>query len=123
MFPLDPRGLGVLEDNKFMEQEIDVEGYDMTSDTRDDLQTSKADSTGVEPASPPAIHDGLSTLSQTVSYPCRRYKVKDLSRLWQYRNGFSPPAEKMKVKPSKQNGEKQTGEKQNVTKQNGANNL
>lgn len=83
-----------------MEMEIDINLEDLSEEGREELTASLAQSASARvqshiayvgdansPISP--VGRRLSVLGDD-SHPTRSLKVKDFSRLWQYRNGGSP---------------------------------
>ena len=97
MFPLD-ENQRCAETNDFMEMEVDVKIEDLCMEGREELGDSLSyhglQRVGMayvadenSPISP--VHRSLSLLGD-YEHPPRPLKVKDFSRLWQYRNGGSP---------------------------------
>lgn len=101
MFPLDKEHNRALDTSPFMEMEMDLSSSDEQDVAREGLESSFLCSSGLaegvdtlvtdvnSPISP-VIHRS-STSSDSNGQMERRWKVKDFSRLWQYRNGASPP--------------------------------
>lgn len=106
MFPLDSKGR-CAETNDFMEMEVDVRLENLCKEGREELADSLSHSGSGgrgskiayvgdvnSPISP--VHRALSLLGDA-THTARALKVKDFSRLWQYRNGGSPEDEEDKV--------------------------
>jgi hypothetical protein len=97
MFPLDmtPNGHGVLEDNPFMDAEVQIaespENNDLQMQTQETVASdagSPAPNVTVRNLTFPLPHSSFSLLSP-ITRPSTN-KVSHYSRLWQYRNGRSP---------------------------------
>lgn len=99
MFPLGRDGR-CLDKNEFMEMEVDVNLEDLSAEGREDLMNSLAQGASANLQSHIAyvgdINSPISPVHRTLSllrddgHPTRPLKIKDFSRLWQYRNGGSP---------------------------------
>jgi len=99
MFPLG-KDMRCLDKNEFMEMEVDVNLENLFGEGREELMTSLAQGASTEVQSRIAyvgdVNSPISPVCRTLSLlgddnrPPRALKVKDFSRLWQYRNGGSP---------------------------------
>jgi len=99
MFPLG-KDKRCLDKNDFMEMEVDVNLENLSVEGREELMTSLANGASANIQSHIAyvgdVNSPISPVSRTLSllgdddHPPRPLKVKDFSRLWQYRNGGSP---------------------------------
>lgn len=103
MFPLDLKGR-CAEKNDFMEMEVDVKLENLSAEGREELTDSLSHAGSGKRGSKIAyvgdVNSPISPVHRTLSllgdatHPARALKVKDFSRLWQYRNGGSPEDEK-----------------------------
>ena len=99
MFPLgkDDR---CLDKSEFMEMDVDVKLENLSEEGREELMNSLAQGASAKLQRQIAyvgdVNSPISPVRRTLSllgddnHPTRSLKVKDFSRLWQYRNGGSP---------------------------------
>lgn len=100
MFPLDSRpGVGAAETNAFMEMEIKVGGNDEVQNAREALEVCVSnaelvvDEVAVVRDLSSPVTPLVATFAESEVEEKRTLRVRDLSRLWAYRNGQSPREE------------------------------
>lgn len=106
MFPLDSEER-CAETNDFMEMEVDVKLENLCKEGREKLEDSLSLNRSARRDSKIAyvgdVNSPISPVHRTLSlmgygtHPGRPLKVKDFSRLWQYRNGRSPEDEEVET--------------------------